>query len=148
MEKKRTKEMAKSKSLIEKIADKHERLSLHGLKGKNYKRLTDNSFLKDRRQMAFYQQEFSLCLRFLERVQKQRNYNFRFTSYSLKHFVEQATAMQGSRVYIPEGILIAAAYASGFKMKSVEDTAFLNVQIDHGPDGSGVYSGKKKLITD
>ena len=139
--------MSKSQDLLEEVIRKHRTLSLHGFRHKDYAKETGNDFLQDREGMVKYSKPFSHCLRFLKRVRKQQDFNFEFSTYALKHFVEEIAMKKGPRVYVQEGIFIAAAYASGFKVRRVGGKVFLNTQLDHGPKGCGIYSGKSKLLS-
>lgn len=138
--------MLKSKELLEETIRKHKTLSLAGFRARDYAEIAGNEFQEDRANMVNYVEAFSHCLRFLKRVHKQQDFNFKFNTYVLKHFVEYTTKRKGPRVYVPEGTFIAAAYASGFKVKRLEHSGFLNAQIDYGSKGFDIYSGKTKLL--
>jgi hypothetical protein len=141
--------MPRPKELLEETIKKHRTLSLHGFRGRNYAeyaKMAGSEFQKDRENMVNRLEAFSQCLRFLRRIHRQRDFNFRFSTYVLKHFVEYAAVQKGMSVYVPEGIFIAAAYASGFKVKRLEHSGFLNAQINYGPKGFDIYSGRTKLL--
>jgi hypothetical protein len=67
---------------------------------------------------------FETCLSFLESVEKTKAQNKRHDSYCLKHIVENPSgyfdipcSIRCYSTYIPEGIFILAALASGFTMR-------------------------------
>jgi len=67
---------------------------------------------------------FETCLSFLEGVEKTKAQNKRHDSYGYKHIVENPSRYFGIpcssecySTYIPQGIFILAALASGFTMK-------------------------------
>lgn len=70
------------------------------------------------------EEAFETCLSFLEGVEKTKGQNKRHDSYGFKHIVENPAGRFGIpflprcySTYIPEGIFILAALASGFTMR-------------------------------
>ncbi len=70
------------------------------------------------------EEAFETCLSFLESVEKTKGQNRRHDSYGFKHIVENPSRYFGIpfsvrcySTYIPEGIFILAALASGFTMR-------------------------------
>ena len=70
------------------------------------------------------EEAFEMCLSFLRGVEKTTAQNKRHDSYRLKHIVENPAGSfdiprspRCYSTYIPEGIFILAALASGFTMK-------------------------------
>jgi hypothetical protein len=66
----------------------------------------------DRSKLRGQEDAFIGCLRFLDGIEKQQKPNRKYTSYCLKHLVEECS---GNYVY--EGTFILAALASGFTME-------------------------------
>jgi hypothetical protein len=81
--------------------------------------------------------EFECALSFVERLAKTKTFRMRGTSYGLKHCAERfcrAGPYRGreDEAYISNGALIAAALASGFKIKrscSYSPNVHINVSL-------------------
>jgi hypothetical protein len=129
-------------SELNKVMLKHRDLALAGFKSADYEKRSGATFEDDRREMPKYQDAFLQSLTFLQMVSRQRVCNYRFHTKEIKGFVEQWSRRHGERVYVPEGIFIAAALACGFTVSQRNDLTYMNAKLDGTTDGSGVKSGK------
>jgi hypothetical protein len=80
------------------------------------------------------EEAFQTCLAFLEGVEKSKGQNRSHDSYGYKHIVENPTgyfdipwSFDGETCYIPEGVFILAALASGFTMQPIRVSARFNI---------------------
>jgi hypothetical protein len=83
---------------------------------------------------AHEEESFQTCLSFLEGVEKSKGQNRSHDSYGYKHIVENPTgyfdipwSIDGGTCYIPEGVFILAALASGFTMQPIRVSARFNI---------------------
>lgn len=67
---------------------------------------------------------FKICCEWFLRKNKQRTINYKASSYSIKHLIEDETG-----VYIPNGVAIASAICCGFEIKPEGINARFNISL-------------------
>lgn len=105
----------KYKEIIESVLLKEPTLTLEGFAAGNP--ITDAE-----------EEAFNACVDYLSRFKKPKTFCPNGFSYGLKHHVEYQSVANGRKIYVANGVLIAAAIHMGFKYRAPDINAIFSMR--------------------